>query len=42
MRSKAKGEGKLLSVEAMRENKKNIPERIYKFCSLTSKGENEK
>lgn len=40
--SKAKGEGKPLSVEAMRYSKKYIPERIYKFCSLTSKSENEK
>ena len=41
-RSKATGDGKPLSVEAMRESKKHIPEKIYKFCSLTSKGENEK
>ena len=36
MRSKAKGEGKPLSIEAMHESKKHIPTKIYKFCSLTS------
>lgn len=36
-RSKATGDGRPLSVEAMHESKKHIPEKIYKFCSLTSK-----
>ena len=36
-RSKAKGEGTPLSLEAMYESKKHIPVTIYKFCSLTSK-----
>ncbi|MDE6058836.1 MAG: DUF2971 domain-containing protein [Clostridia bacterium] len=36
-RSKAKGEGKPLSLEAMRESKKHIPQTVYKFCSLASK-----
>lgn len=40
-RSKATGDGKPLSVEAMRESKRHIPEQIYKFCSLTSKACND-
>ena len=36
-RSKATGDGKPLSIEAMHESKKHIPEKIYKFCSLTPK-----
>lgn len=35
--NKAKGEGNPLSLEAMRESKKHIPDTIYKFCSLTYK-----
>ncbi|MGN1372728.1 MAG: DUF2971 domain-containing protein [Candidatus Coproplasma sp.] len=38
---KAKGEGKPLSLEAMRESKKHIPNKIYKFCSLTNKSNND-
>ena len=34
---KLKGEGKPLSLNAMREGKKHIPDTIYKFCSLTSR-----
>ena len=29
------GEGKPLSIEAMRESRKTIPDKIYKFCSLS-------
>ena len=36
-RSKATGDGRPLSIEAMHESKKHIPENIYKFCSLGSK-----
>lgn len=36
-RSKAIGDGRPLSIEAMHESKKHIPENIYKFCSLGSK-----
>ena len=39
-RGKLKGEGKPLSLNAMRESKKQIPDTIYKFCSLTSKDTN--
>lgn len=31
-----KGEGRPLSIEAMRESKKGLPERLYKFCSLST------
>ena len=30
------GEGKPLSIEAMRESRKTIPNKIYKFCSLST------
>ena len=34
--SKKHGEGRPLSYEAMKTSKANIPERIYKFCSLST------
>ena len=33
--SKKRGEGRPLSYEAMKTSKKNMPKKIYKFCSLT-------
>ena len=34
--SKKRGEGRPLSYEAMKTSKANIPDRIYKFCSLST------
>lgn len=36
IKCKRKGVGRPLSIEAMRESKKSLPERIYKFCSLST------